>query len=103
MKCTPDSTLVIAMIVCFAACGGKTEPEETAAPEGYNKKDSVTQVNVGQASTNFFVVADADGNVFTMLPYMASSEGAVKVQANKNYIYYTHLQICKEKHYAHQC
>ena len=29
--------LVIAMIVCFAACGGKTEPEETAAPEAEKK------------------------------------------------------------------
>lgn len=42
-------------------------------------------------------LVDADGNVFTMLPYMASSEGAVKVQANKNYIFFSRNSVPYEE------
>lgn len=37
--------------------------KETAAPEGYNKLNTTTEVNVGETNNTFFVITDASGNV----------------------------------------
>ena len=48
--------LVIAMIVCFAACGGKTEPEETEAPASTNVK----VINLDLTSEQYAFGVDKD-------------------------------------------
>ena len=37
--------------------------KEIAAPDGYNKLATTTEVTVGQTNNSFFVIADANGNV----------------------------------------
>ena len=38
--------------------------KETVAPDGYNKLATTTMVTVGQTNNSFFVIADANGNVY---------------------------------------
>ena len=38
--------------------------KETEAPDGYNKLATTTAVTVGQTNNSFFVIADANGNVY---------------------------------------
>ena len=38
--------------------------KETVAPDGYNKLATTTMVTVGQTNHSFFVIADANGNVY---------------------------------------
>lgn len=38
--------------------------KETVAPDGYNKLATTTKVTVGQTNHSFFVIADANGNVY---------------------------------------
>ena len=38
--------------------------KETVAPDGYNKLATTTAVTVGQTNHSFFVIADANGNVY---------------------------------------